>query len=214
MMSGDFKGARENFNNYISKSKSKTDKAKAHYNIGNSYLTQYAKETKEGGQPPSEYLESAVNEYKKSLRHNPKDSDARYNLSYALKMMQNQQNKDQEKKTKITKIKTKITKTKIKKTKITKTKIKKTKITKTKITKTKIRKTKITRTKKRKTKITRTKKRKSKIKKNQKRTKRKPNESKEQAIKNLDAINGDEEKSCLRLIAKRKSKKKSKTKDW
>ena len=56
MMSGDFKGARENFNNYISKSKSKTDKAKAHYNIGNSYLTQYAKETKEGGQPPSEYL--------------------------------------------------------------------------------------------------------------------------------------------------------------
>ena len=98
MMSGDFKGARENFNNYITKSKSNTDKAKAHYNIGNSYLTQYAKETKEGGQPSSEYLESAVNEYKKSLRHNPKDSDARYNLSYALKMMQNQQNKDQDKK--------------------------------------------------------------------------------------------------------------------
>ena len=98
MMSGDFKGARENFNNYITKSKSNTDKAKAHYNIGNSYLTQYAKETKEGGQPSSEYLESAVNEYKKSLRHNPKDSDARYNLSYALKMMQNQQNKDQQNK--------------------------------------------------------------------------------------------------------------------
>ena len=57
MMSGDFKGARENFNNYITKSKSNTDKAKAHYNIGNSYLTQYAKETKEGGQPSSEYLE-------------------------------------------------------------------------------------------------------------------------------------------------------------
>ena len=98
MMSGDFKGARENFNNYISKSKSKTDKAKAHYNIGNSYLTQYAKETKEGGQPPTEYLESAVNEYKKSLRHNPKDSDARYNLSYAMKLLQQSQNKDQQNK--------------------------------------------------------------------------------------------------------------------
>ena len=46
MMSGDFQGARENFNNYISKSNSNIDKGKAHYNIGNSFLTQYAKETK------------------------------------------------------------------------------------------------------------------------------------------------------------------------
>ena len=98
MMNGDFQIARENFNNFISKSKSVEDKAKAHYNIGNSFLTQYAKEAKEGGQPPSKYLENAVNEYKKSLRYSPNDIDARYNLSYALKMMQNQENKDQENK--------------------------------------------------------------------------------------------------------------------
>ena len=98
MMSGDFQGARENFNNYISKSNNNIDKGKAHYNIGNSFLNQYAKETKEGGQPSSEYLKNAVDEYKKSLRYNPNDIDARYNLSYALKMMQNQDNKDQDKK--------------------------------------------------------------------------------------------------------------------
>ena len=151
MMSGDFQGARENFNNYISKSKSNTDKAKAHYNIGNSYLTQYANETKEGGQPSSEYLESAVNEYKKSLRHNPKDSDARYNLSYALKMMQNQQNKEQDKKDQDKKDQDKRTKKR-----------------KTKIKRTKKRKTRIKKTKKRKTKKRKTKKRKTRIKKNQK----------------------------------------------
>ena len=98
MMTGDFQIARENFNHFISKSKSDEDKSKAHYNIGNSFLTQYAKEAKEGGQPSSEYLENAVNEYKKSLRYSPNDSDTRYNLSYALKMMQNQENKDQENK--------------------------------------------------------------------------------------------------------------------
>ena len=32
------------------------------------------------------------------MRYNPKDIDARYNLSYALKMMQNQENKDQDNK--------------------------------------------------------------------------------------------------------------------
>jgi hypothetical protein len=103
-MSGDFESARENFNNYIYKSENIDDKSKAHYNIGNSYLTEYAKEMNEKGQPPSgDFLENAVNEYKKALRYNPKDKDARYNLSYAMKLIQNQQNqenKDQDKKNK------------------------------------------------------------------------------------------------------------------
>ena len=50
----------ENFNNYISKSKSNRQSKKAHYNIGNSYLTQYAKETKKEGQPSGEYLEKLL----------------------------------------------------------------------------------------------------------------------------------------------------------
>ena len=103
-MSGDFESARENFNNYIYKSENIDDKSKAHYNIGNSYLTEYAKEMNEKGQPPSgDFLKNAVNEYKKALRYNPKDKDARYNLSYAMKLIQNQQNqenKDQDKENK------------------------------------------------------------------------------------------------------------------
>jgi hypothetical protein len=186
MMSGDFQGARENFNNYISKSKSNTDKAKAHYNIGNSYLTQYAKETKEGGQPTSEYLESAVNEYKKSLRHNPKDSDARYNLSYALKMMQNQQNKDQNKKDQQNKDQDK-------KEQDNKDQEKKEQDKKEQDNKDQEKKEQDKKEPKEK----------------------KPNESKEQAIKNLDAINGDEEKVLLKVNRKKgNQKKKSKTKDW
>ena len=206
MMSGDFKGARENFNNYISKSKSNTDKAKAHYNIGNSYLTQYAKETKEGGQPSSEYLESAVNEYKKSLRHNPKDSDARYNLSYALKMMQNQQNKDQNKKDQDNKDQDK--KDQDKKDQDNKDQQNKDQDNKDQQNK--------DQDKKEQEKKEQEKKEQEKKEQDKKEPKeKKPNESKEQAIKNLDAINGDEEKVLLKVNRKKgNQKKKSKTKDW
>ncbi len=43
----------------------------------------------------------------------------------------------------------------------------------------------------------------------------KPNETKEQAIKNLDAINNDEQKVLLKVNKKKgDQKKKSKIKDW
>ena len=216
MMSGDFKGARENFNNYISKSKSKTDKAKAHYNIGNSYLTQYAKETKEGGQPPSEYLESAVNEYKKSLRHNPKDSDARYNLSYALKMMQNQQNKDQDKKDQDNKDQNKKDQDKKdqeKKDQDNKDQDKKDQDNKDQEKKDQEKKDQDNKDQEKKEQDNKDQEKKEQDKKEPK--EKKPNESKEQAIKNLDAINGDEEKVLLKVNRKKgNQKKKSKTKDW
>ena len=48
-MSGDFESARESFNSFISKTNNIDDKSKAHYNIGNSFLTEYAKEAKEKG---------------------------------------------------------------------------------------------------------------------------------------------------------------------
>lgn len=59
-------------------------KAAADYNIGNTYMSQ-------------QKWEDAVNSYKRTLRNNPQDADAKYNLSYAEEMMkkqQNQQNKD------------------------------------------------------------------------------------------------------------------------
>ena len=89
-MSGDFESSRNNFNQYIQSNITKEEKSKAYYNIGNSYLTEYAKSTQENsGQPPnSDLLTNAVDNYKKSLRNNPTDEDARYNLSYAMKLSQ------------------------------------------------------------------------------------------------------------------------------
>ena len=202
MMSGDFEIARENFNNYISKCKSDSDKAKAHYNIGNSFITQYAKESKEDGQPSNKYLENAVNEYKKSLRYSPKDSDARYNLSYALKMMQNQENKDQENKDQENKDQE------------NKDQEKKDQENKDQENKDQEKKDQENKEQEKKEKEKKDQKNKDQEKKKQQKD-NKPNESKEQAIKNLDAINGDEEKVLLKVNRKKgNQKKKSKTKDW
>lgn len=73
----------------------KETKAKAYYNMGNSYL-QSGLEDK---QTPNsmENFKNAVSAYQNSLKLNPKDPDAKYNLSYAKKMlqqMQQQQKKD------------------------------------------------------------------------------------------------------------------------
>ena len=52
--------------------------ARINHNLGNSYL----KENK---------LEQAIEEYKSSLRLNPNDEETRYNLAYAQKMKQQQE---------------------------------------------------------------------------------------------------------------------------
>jgi tetratricopeptide (TPR) repeat protein len=62
-------------------------RAKAHYNIGNSYLRQ-------------QKYQEAIRSYVESLKLSPEDYDAKYNLSYALRMLrqhQQQQNKDKNK---------------------------------------------------------------------------------------------------------------------
>ena len=60
------------------------DLARINHNLGNSYL----KENK---------LEQAIEEYKSSLRLNPNDEETRYNLAYAQKMKQQQeQQQDQQ----------------------------------------------------------------------------------------------------------------------
>ena len=65
--------------------KDKNGKSAVNYNIGNSYMAQ-------------QKYEDAVNAYKQTLRNNPNDVDAKYNLSYAeqmLKKQQQQQKQDQ-----------------------------------------------------------------------------------------------------------------------
>ncbi len=63
--------------------KDKPSKAAVDYNIGNTYMSQ-------------QKWEDAANAYKQTLRNNPQDVDAKYNLSYAEQMMkkQDQQSKD------------------------------------------------------------------------------------------------------------------------
>lgn len=61
----------------------KDTRAYAHYNIGNSYL---------GGQK----YQDAVKSYVESLKVNPHDAEAKYNLSYALERLRQQQQQQQQ----------------------------------------------------------------------------------------------------------------------
>lgn len=71
-----------------SKTTDKKQQAKAYHNLGNTYMKQ--KKLKEG-----------IEAYKNALRANPKDMDTKYNLSKAMRMLQQQQQQqkqDQDKK--------------------------------------------------------------------------------------------------------------------
>ena len=212
-MSGDFESARESFNSFISKTNNIDDKSKAHYNIGNSFLTEYAKEAKEKGQAPSsDILKNAIKEYQQSLRFNPKDKDARYNLSYAMKLLQDQekqeqenkdQNKDQEDKENQDNKDNKEQDNKEKKDQDQKEKDGKDKEKQDQ------------KDNEDKEKENKQEQEDKKQEEKDKKQNAKPNETKEQAIKNLDAINNDEQKVLLKVNRKKgDQKKKSKTKDW
>ncbi|MDD8017375.1 MAG: tetratricopeptide repeat protein [Bacteroidota bacterium] len=84
-----FDEAVQNYNQALSKTNDKTTQSQLYYNMGNSYLD------------AKQYQES-INAYKNSLKLNPQDDDAKYNLSYAYKMLnqQQQQKKQQQKQNK------------------------------------------------------------------------------------------------------------------
>ena len=212
-MSGDFESARESFNSFISKTNNIDDKSKAHYNIGNSFLTEYAKEAKEKGQAPSsDILKNAIKEYQQSLRFNPKDKDARYNLSYAMKLLQDQQKQEQENKDQNKDQEDKEDQDN-KDNKEQDNKEKKDQDQKEKDGKDKEKQDQ--KDKEDKEKENKQEQENKKQEEKDKKQNAKPNETKEQAIKNLDAINNDEQKVLLKVNRKKgDQKKKSKTKDW
>lgn len=91
-----YDASRKTFEAVAKKANDVNVKSSSAYNIGNTYMSE-------------QKWEEAVNAYKQALRKNPQDEDAKYNLSYALaKMKQNQggdgknndknknQNKDQQ----------------------------------------------------------------------------------------------------------------------
>lgn len=80
--------ARKAFDIASKKSSDKNARAASDYNAGNTYMSE-------------KKWQEAIDAYKAALRKNPGDADAKYNLSYALKMLKKEggggKNKDQKK---------------------------------------------------------------------------------------------------------------------
>lgn len=82
---GRYEEALEEFKNSISLAQTDEQKAKIFHNLGNTFLK-------------AQKLQESIGAYKEALKINPNDLETKYNLSYALKQMQNQQNNQQNQK--------------------------------------------------------------------------------------------------------------------
>ena len=207
---GDFENARLSYDHYLNLTKTKEEKAFAHYNIGNTYLKEYEKAIKDQKEAPSaEILNKSIEHYKNSLRLHPKDEDSRYNLSYALKLMQqnkDQQNKDQQNKDQ---------QNKDQQNKDQQNKDQQNKDQQNKDQQNKDQQNKDQQNKDQQNKDQQNKDQQNKDQQNKPKGKQpEPSKSKAQAVKNLDAVNSGEEKILMKVNRQKGDKKKSKTKDW
>ena len=73
-----YEEAGREFEKAASGTTDKMGKARAYHNLGNAYLQQ-------------QKLKEGIEAYKQALRNNPNDADTKYNLSYALNMLKQQQ---------------------------------------------------------------------------------------------------------------------------
>ncbi len=83
---GKYEEAAKQFQSLASPDLDKKDLSKIYHNLGNTYLSENK-------------LKKSIEAYKNALRNNPDDDDTRYNLAYAQKLLeqqQNQQNKNQQ----------------------------------------------------------------------------------------------------------------------
>ncbi len=78
---GRFEEAIEEFKNSFPLAETDELKGKIFHNIGNSLLK-------------AQKLKESIGAYREALKLNPNDMETKYNLSYAIKQMQNQQNQD------------------------------------------------------------------------------------------------------------------------
>lgn len=78
-----YEDATKQFNDLSGKQLNKEDKAKLYHNIGNSMLQ-------------NQKLKESIEAYKEALRNNPNDMDTKYNLAFAQKMMQQQQDQNKD----------------------------------------------------------------------------------------------------------------------
>jgi Ca-activated chloride channel homolog len=94
-LGGDYDKAKQHFSQYANSSPSSFDRAKGFYNLGNVQLQEalQAEANPESKGQAQNLFKQAITSYKESLKFNPTDEDAKYNLTYAMKkLQQNQQN--------------------------------------------------------------------------------------------------------------------------
>lgn len=90
--------AKDLFAEYVSVNENKIAKSKGYYNLGNVQYKEYEKlkANPEKSKESVNSLKASIESYKKALRNNPKDSDARHNLSLAMsKLPPPSENQDQ-----------------------------------------------------------------------------------------------------------------------
>lgn len=75
--------ALKSYQTALSEAKTGIEKSKVYHNIGNSLLK-------------SNQIQESIGAYKNALKINPNDNDTKYNLSYALSMLKNQQNQQKQ----------------------------------------------------------------------------------------------------------------------
>lgn len=80
-----YEASRKIFEGTAKTAPDKQQQGAANYNIGNTYLEE-------------QKFQEAVNAYKEALRKNPQDEQAKYNMSYALQKLKQQQNDEKNKK--------------------------------------------------------------------------------------------------------------------
>ncbi len=216
-MNDEFEEANYYYNEYLNKTRNDREKAEALYNIGNSYFNDYEKNKNQ------ESLTKSIESYKKSLRLNSKDSDTRFNLSHAMKIAKQQENKDQQNKDQENKNqenkdqqnKDQENKDQDQKNKDQENKNQENQDQKNKDQENKDQKEKGEKDKSKDKQQPKESNKENEPKQPPKQGQEKPSMEQKQALKYLDAINSDEEKVLLKVNRQKGDQKKaSKSKDW
>ncbi len=91
---GRYDEAVKSFESALKSSKENNYSAKIYHNIGNSLLKQ--QENAQDPQQRSKIIQQSIDAYKNSLKLNPNDMETKYNLSYALSLLEKNNNKQQQ----------------------------------------------------------------------------------------------------------------------
>lgn len=100
---GKYKEAINEFQILSNKKTSSDTLAKAYHNLGNSYLKNYLSQPKmiandSMSADREKMLTNGIDAYKNALKNNPNDEDTRYNLSYASRLLKQEQKQNQQNK--------------------------------------------------------------------------------------------------------------------